>query len=210
MNPDAVEHPPHPPHVPPRTVLTAAAITLCAAAVEVVGSVRGGSLFLSADALHLVAHLGIFAVLLIPAARWHERGEDLAAIGVLALVAVIAAGIGVTAAEDLAAGTREAPHPAFMLLALLGLGANLTTAYLFADPAQTRWSFRAALAHELSDGALTVVALVGALAIELFGWRWVDPAASLAIGMWLGVWAVRLLLRRLRIGPRAWADASHH
>jgi Co/Zn/Cd efflux system component len=125
-------------------------------------------------------------------------------------VAVIAARIGVAAAEDLAAGTRDPPHPAFMLLALLGLSANLTTAYLFTHPAQTRWSFRAALAHELSDGALTVVALVGALAIELFGWRWVDPAASLAIGVWLGVWAARLLLRRLRIGPRAWADASHH
>ena len=191
-------------------MLAAGCITLLAAAVELVGSMRSGSLFLGADALHLVAHLGIFAVLLIPAARWHERGEDVAAIAVLAVVMLIAARIGLEAAGDLAAGTHAPPPPAFMLLTLLGLGANLTTAYLFAAPARTRWSFRAALAHELSDGALTVVALLGALAIALFGWRWVDPLASLAIGVWLGIWAGRLLLRRMRIGPRAWADASHH
>jgi cobalt-zinc-cadmium efflux system protein len=210
MESDGAERTGHPPHVPPRTVLTAACITLLAAAIEVAGSVRSGSLFLGADALHLVAHLGIFAVLLIPAARWHERGEDVAAISVLVVVALIATRIGVEAVGDLVSGTRDAPRPVFMLLALLGLGANLTTAYLFAAPARTRWSFRAALAHELSDGALTVVALVGALAIALFGWRWVDPLASLAIGVWLAVWSGRLLLRRIRIGPRAWADASHH
>ena len=47
----------------------------------------------------------------------------------------------------------EPPRPSFMLLSLLGFGANLTTAYLFRAPAKTRWSFRAALAHELSDAA---------------------------------------------------------
>ncbi|HME72721.1 MAG TPA: cation transporter [Myxococcota bacterium] len=82
-----------------------------------------------------------------------------------------------------------------MLLAVLGLAANLTTAFLFAAPSKTHWSFRAALAHELSDGALTVFGFVGALVIHLFGWRWVDPILSLLIGLWLWFWAGRLLAR---------------
>ena len=91
-----------------------------------------------------------------------------------------------------------------MLLALLGLGANLATAYLFHDPARTRWSFRAALAHELADASVTIIALFGALAIALFAWRWVDPALTLLVGVWLIAWAGRLLVQRVRFGPRVW------
>ena len=91
-----------------------------------------------------------------------------------------------------------------MLLAVFGLGANLMTAFLFAAPSKTRWSFRAALAHELSDGALTVFGLLGALAIHFFGWHWVDPTLSLLVGLWLWVWTARLLLRWMRLGREAW------
>ena len=191
-------------HVPARTVLTAAALTLLAASAEVLGSWRSGSLFLTADALHLFAHLGIFCVLLIPMSRWHERGEDVAAIAVLGVVMLIAFGITDEAAKKLLSEATEAPPPSFMLLALLGLGANLATAYLFRDPADTHWSFRAALAHELADASVTIVALLGALAIKLFAWRWIDPVLTLLVGVWLIVWAGRLLARRVRFGPRVW------
>ena len=191
-------------HVSARTVLLAAALTLAAAGAELVGSWHSGSLFLTADAVHLVAHLGIFGILLIPAARSHERREDVAAIAVLGIIALIALGILADAAQRLESTTTEAPSPAFLLLAALGLGANLATAYLFHDPARTRWSFRAALAHELFDAAVTIVALFGAVAIALFGWRWVDPTLTLMVGVWLIIWAGRLLARRVQLGPRAW------
>jgi cobalt-zinc-cadmium efflux system protein len=207
-------------HIPPRTVLTALVITLVAAGVELAGAWRGGSLFLGADAVHLVAHLGIFGVLLIPISyrhahgdfgpAAHERIEDLATIAVLTVVLLIAIGITVASIRDLMSMPDEPPDPAFMLLALLGLAANMATAYLFKDPAATHWSFRAALAHELSDGALTIVGLVGALVIKLFAWHWVDPSLSLVIGAWLGVWSVRLLQRRLRFGPRVWTIEDGH
>jgi hypothetical protein len=64
-----------------------------AAAVELVGSARGNTLFLAADACHLLAHVGIFGVLLIPTGQWHDRGEDVAATAVLTMVALIAVGI---------------------------------------------------------------------------------------------------------------------
>jgi cobalt-zinc-cadmium efflux system protein len=191
-------------HVGADRVLLASAVTLLAAAIELAGSARGGTLFLAADAMHLLAHVGIFGVLLIPSGRWHARGEDLAAIAILGAVALIAVGIAGASLRRLFDPGAVAPEPSVMLLSILGLGANLTTAYLFTDPARTRWSFRAALAHELADGALTVAGLFGALAIAIGGWSWIDPALSLAIAGWLAGWSGRLLLRRIRSGREAW------
>jgi cobalt-zinc-cadmium efflux system protein len=191
-------------HVSARAVLTAATLTLAAAGAELLGSWHSGSLFLTADAVHLVAHLGIFGILLMPATASHEHREDLAAVGVLGIVMLIALGIVADAVQSLRSTAIEAPSPSFMLLALLGLAANLATAYLFHDPARTRWSFRAALAHELADASVTIIALFGALAIALFAWRWVDPALTLLVGVWLIAWAGRLLVQRVRFGPRVW------
>jgi cobalt-zinc-cadmium efflux system protein len=191
-------------HVSPARVLLALTVTVFAAAVEWLGSARGNTLFLAADASHLLAHVGIFGVLLIPAARWHDRGEDLATIAVLGAVGLIALAIAGASLHRLAYPPNEPVEPSFMLLSLLGLAANLTTAYVFTDPARVRWSFRAALAHELADGGLTVAGLLGALVIRLFGWTWIDPALSLAISLWLGAWSARLLVRRARLGAGVW------
>jgi cobalt-zinc-cadmium efflux system protein len=202
-----VPHSPHV-HVTAGRVLVAAAVTALAAAIELSASWASGSLFLTADAVHLVAHLGIFIVLLLPSRGPHEAREDIVTCTVLVLVVAIAAGIGVHSATDLFSETP--PRPAAMLFSLFGLGANLATAWLFRDPAQERWSFRAALAHELSDASLTIAGLLGAGAIALFHFRWVDPGLSLAIALWLAVWAGRLLLRRVRIGRSAWEHPEGH
>lgn len=175
--------------------------------LELAGSWRSGSLFLAADVAHLVAHVGIFLVLLIPVRRWHTRGEDITTNVVLLVVLLIATGIGWESLRALLV-EREPPPPAVMLLSLLGLAANVTTAYLFKYAAETRWSFRAAVAHELSDAMLTVAGLVGALSIALFGFRWVDPALSIAIAVWLALWATRLLARRVRLGPATWSETG--
>jgi cobalt-zinc-cadmium efflux system protein len=200
-------------------VLAAFAITLLAAGIELAGSLRGGSLFLAADAIHLLAHLGIFGVLLIPTSRRnsvpehaqiaHERVEDAVTISVLVLVLLIALGIAGLSLHGIAADAHEPPQPAWMLLACIGLAANIATACLLSKPARTFWSFRAALAHELSDGALTIVGLVGALFIKLLGWRWVDPALSLLIALWLGAWSIRLLAIRASRGRCAWETSNH-
>jgi cobalt-zinc-cadmium efflux system protein len=197
-------------HAPARRVLGAVGITVAAAAVELAGSWSGRSLFLVADAVHLLSHVGIFAVLLAPRRWWHERWEDRTALAVLSLVTAIAVGITATSVYGLTRGIAEPPDPAMMLLSVFGLVANVTVAWLLTAPARRWWSFRAALAHELSDGALTVAGLVGAGAIAWFGWRWVDPVLSLTIGIWLSWWASRLLVRRLRHGAGTWAHDHHH
>ena len=76
-------HHPELSHVPAGRVAFAAAITILAGGIELWTSARSGSLFLLADAIHLLAHLGIFLVLLIPPGRLHGAGEDVATVGVL-------------------------------------------------------------------------------------------------------------------------------
>ena len=163
-------------------------------------------MFLVADAIHLLAHVGIFVVLLMPLGWWHEASEDVSAIAVLVLVEAIAAGVMFASIHALVASPHEVAEPALMLLALVGLVANGVAAWLLRAPAQRWWSFRAAMAHELSDGALTLAGLAGAGAIAVFGWTWVDPGLSLGIGLWLAWWASRLLVRRARRGRRFWAE----
>lgn len=191
-------------HVDAKRVLVAGSLTIVAAAVEFWVSIRAGSRFLSADAVHLLAHLAIFFILLLPQRGSHAFREDVLACAVLAIVVVIALVIGLESVRAFFEH-RAAPAPAALLFSLLGLTANAVTARLFVDPARRRWSFRAALAHEISDGALTVAGLVGALAIALFRWRWVDPVLSLTIAIWLEGWAGRLLIRRVREGAASWS-----
>ena len=191
-------------HVSRRLVLCAFVITILAGVIEIGGALMGRSLFLAADTAHLLAHTGIFGVLLIPDVRGHEHDEDRVTIAVLVMVGAIAIAIG-TAAIARLTGPPELADPGLMLLSLVGLGANVAVAALFRRPAQMRWSFRAALAHELSDGSLTIAGLAGALLIKQFNWTWVDPTLSLAIAGWLLLWAGRLLFRRARLGPAAWS-----
>ena len=90
------------PHVPTRTVLLALVVTLLAAGIELAGARRkGGSLFLAPDAVHLLAHLGIFLGLLNPTATWHERGDDFVTNAVLILILLIALGIARPSVEQL-------------------------------------------------------------------------------------------------------------
>lgn len=179
---------------------------MLAGVVELATSAASGSLFLLADAIHLLAHLGIFLVLLIPPGRLHGASEDVATVSVLLIILAIAGWVVWMSVRRLLHPTGEVPNPAAMLVSILGLVANACSALLFRRPAESHFSFRAALAHELSDGAMTLAGLLGAGCISLFGWTWVDPALSLVIGGWLGVWAGRLLIRRVARGPGVFFD----
>jgi cobalt-zinc-cadmium efflux system protein len=195
-------------HVAANRVLAAIALTLAAAAVELFGSFAGHSLFLTADAVHLIAHLGIFLVLLVRPGERHTTREDRTTLAVLAIVGSIALGIGADSVRGLLDRPASLPHAGAMLLALVGLAANLATAWLFRDPARERFSFRAALAHELADASLTIVGLAGAIVLAVTGAWWIDRALSLLIGVWLLGWVGRLLVARFRLGPGAWARRS--
>ena len=194
-------------HVSAGRVIAAAVVTLLAAGIELLVSRTAASLFLSADALHLLAHLGIFVILLLPAAAAHDAREDVATCAVLLVVIAVAVWIGRDSWSGLL-DARPPPSPRALLISLCGLTANLVTAWLLRGAAQRRWSFRAALAHELADASLTVAGLIGAGVIALFHVGWIDPALGLGVSLWLLGWAGRLIVRRVREGRSAWEGLS--
>ncbi len=190
-------------------MLIATAVTAAAGSIELWVAHRAASLFLVADATHLFVHLSIFLALLLPTRGRHEVREDVATCLILAIVVGLAVDIGLASVKELLRG-GAAPPPQAMLVSLLGLAANLITAWLFRDPARQRWSFRAALVHELADASLTIAGLVGAAAIALFRFRWVDPGLSMGVAVWLLGWSGRLLFRRVRSGRAAWTLHEGH
>jgi len=171
------------------------AVTIAAATIELHASYRGSSLFLASDALHLFAHVGIFAALLVPPGSLRGRGEGLATLGVVGSVLAIALLQAGSALRALLWGGSPPPAATTLLFSLVGLAANIASAAFLKAGADLRASFRAALAHELSDGALTIAALAGAVAIQLWGLGWVDPALCLATAISLATWCIRLLAR---------------
>ena len=159
----------------------AACITVLAGGVELFSSHASGSLFLLADAVHLLAHLGIFLVLLIPPGRLHGASEDLGAVAVLLIIMAIAGWLLWLSVDRLlrppegCRPRRDADRPRRADSEHL-LGAALPQS----RPRPTSPSARRSRTS-CSDGAMTLGGLAGAGCIAVFRWRRVDPTLGLVI-----------------------------
>ena len=91
----------------------AAGITVLAGGIELVSSQASGSLFLLADAVHLLAHLGIFLVLLIPPGRLH--GATASSEGDHRMAMTLAVAGSIASGETTVSGSEAAAvsYPAF-------------------------------------------------------------------------------------------------
>lgn len=81
-----------------------------------------------------------------------------------------------------------------IVVALAGIGVNGVTAALFAAGRARDLNIRGVFTHMLADAAISGAVVVGAIAIMLTGWQWIDPALSLVIGAVI-VWGAWGLLR---------------
>jgi len=164
--------------------------------VEIVGGVLSGSLSLISDALHNFSD-GIAIIVSYAALRLSRRPRNARYTFGLKRAQVLAAILN--AAVLLAISVylvREAitklthPQPidgALMLVvASIGLAANLIGTWLLHRGAQDNLNIRSAYLHLLSDAVSSVAVILGALAIQLFGLYWIDPALSLAIAVYVG------------------------
>jgi cobalt-zinc-cadmium efflux system protein len=172
-------------------------LTVCLTALymlaEVVGGWVSGSLALLADAGHMlsdVAALGLSLFALWIAQRRGDpqktyglyRLEVLAALVNGAALVAISIGIIVAAVRRLER-PPEVMGPVLLFVALGGLAVNLVALALLSGGRRESVNVRGAWLHVLTDalgsvGAVTAGALVWAL-----GWRWVDPAVSILIGL---------------------------
>lgn len=182
------------------------AITLVA---EIVGGIWSNSLALLSDAGHVF--LDLFALLLSlgaiklaaqPASGkrsygWH-RAEVLAALINGVTVLLMAVAILYEGGKRLLSPEEVKTMP-MLVIAVLGLIANLLAAKGLHGHAHDDLNVRSAFLHVLGDAAASVGVIAGALLMHYTGWYQVDPLISIAIGLLIIVGAGRVLRDALHI-----------
>jgi cobalt-zinc-cadmium efflux system protein len=170
---------------------------------EVAGGLWTGSLALLADAGHMLSDSAALALSLF--ALWvaqrpptpqrsygYYRAEILAALAQGALLVAVAVGIALEAFERLGSAPEVRAAPMFAIAAG-GLVVNLISLLILRAGAASSLNVRGAFLHVLSDALGSVSAMLAAALLFAFGWRWADPAASLAISVLIVVSAWHLL-----------------
>ncbi len=185
------------PHLPGtskgRALGLALAVTVAIMLVEALGGLWTGSLALLADAGHMLtdaAALGVslFAVWIarLPPDRartfGYHRAEVLAALangaGLWLLIGVL-----LHAAVARLLAPPEVKGLPMLVIALIGLAANLGCLAFLSGHGHEDLNIRGAYLHVLSDALGSVGAVLAAAALLTTGWRYADPLVSLAIGV---------------------------
>lgn len=165
--------------------------------VEVVAGWLTGSLALLSDAGHMFSDAAALALSLLaftlgerPAdskrSYGYQRFEIIAAAINGATLLIIALWIIIEALARLYQPPTVASG-AMLAVALIGLGVNLLVAWLMLrGDTHDNLNMRSAYLHVLGDILGSVGAILAALLMLLFGWRWADPLASLIIALLIG------------------------
>jgi len=180
--------------------ITLTAITLVA---EVIGGIWSNSLALLSDAGHVF--LDLFALLLSlgaiklaaqPASERHSyglhRAEVLASLINGLTVFLMAIGILYEGSKRMIA-PQEVQTTPMLVIAVLGLSANLLAARGLHGHSHDDLNVRSAFLHVLGDAAASVGVIAGAILMRYTGWYQADPLISIAIGLLILVGAGRLL-----------------
>lgn len=188
---------------PLRALVFVLSLSLVIFVAEVIAGLWSGSLALLADAAHVLSDsAGVIvagAAILVGqkqatrlATYGYKRIEVMAALANAVAVLAISGWIVVSAARRLAA-PAEVATGGMMVVAVIGLLANVVAAFVLLRHSEHNLNLRGAYLHVLGDLLGSVAVIVAGLLIWLTGWSWWDPVASLMIGLILVPQAVRLL-----------------
>jgi cation diffusion facilitator family transporter len=190
-------------------------------AVMMVGEIAAGSVFgsmaLLADGWHMATHaaaLGIAAAAYLFARRQARDSRfafgtgkfgDLAAFASAIILAMIAVQIAYESAVRLVHPVPIAYGEA-ILVAALGLGVNLVSAWLLRDTHDHDHhghghshghhrdnNLRAAYVHVLADAATSILAILALVTAMLLQWVWADPAVGIVGSLVIASWAYGLI-----------------
>jgi cobalt-zinc-cadmium efflux system protein len=186
--------------------ITLTAVTLVA---EIVGGLWSNSLALLSDAGHvfldlfaLVLSLGAIKLAAQPPGDHHSygwhRAEVLASLINGLTVFLMAVGILYEGSKRLIAPESVQTTP-MLVIAVLGLIANLLAAKGLHGHAHNDLNVRSAFLHVLGDAAASVGVIAGAILMRYTGWYQTDPLISIAIGLLILVGAGRVLREAIHI-----------
>jgi len=160
---------------------------------EVIGGLAFNSLALLADAGHMLSDVIGLGIALVaqglmtrPATARHTFGLQRAEVlGALANGVTLIAVVGWVFFE--AIERLRDPEPirgtGLLIVAILGLAINVVSAVLLARARGRSLNMRGAFIHMAADAAGSVAVIVAAIAVIGWGATWVDPLASMAIGL---------------------------
>ncbi len=178
--------------------------------VEVVAGLAANSLALLSDAGHMVTDVigvGMALAAIQLASRGSERRHRTFGLYRLEIIAALAnavllAGVAAYVVAQAIGRFGDAPEiddTTMLVVAVLGLIANLVAFALLRAGSKESLNVEGAYLEVLSDTVGSVAVIVGAAVIAITGWSWVDPVLAIAIGVWILPRAWRLAGRALRI-----------
>lgn len=197
------QHDSHADSVTGRPLKITLTLVLVIMVAEAIGGVVSNSLALISDAGHMLTDalalaLSLFAVNLArrPATLkktfGYYRAEILAAFANGAILILLSAYIFYEAAQRF----TEPPQirtPLMLVVAIIGLAANLTGMYLLKKGSAGSINIRAAFWHIIGDTLSSVGVILAALIIYFTGWTIADPILAVFIGMVILWGAVRIV-----------------
>lgn len=187
-----------------RRMALSLAITLVFVFFEVAAGLFSNSLALLTDAAHnftdvLALALAWWALRLTsqPASQqrtygYHRAGILAALVNSTTLV-VIALGIFYEAYRRFI-NPPEVQADVLIGVGVIAVAVNVITALLVRRGAESDLNVRAAFLHLMGDVLSTIGAVIAGVLIRLKGWNWLDPLASILIGL-LIVWSAWSILR---------------
>ena len=122
-----------------------------------------------------------------------RRSSILAAL-VNAVILLVAVGAITVEAIRRFAHPQEVAGGTVMIVAAIGIVINTATALLFMAGRKRDLNVKGAFLHMVGDAVVSLGVVIAALAIQITGWHWLDPAVSLVIGAVI-VWGTWGLLR---------------
>ncbi|MDF1572184.1 MAG: cation diffusion facilitator family transporter [Bacteroidales bacterium] len=178
-----------------KNLLIATLLNLVITVVEIAGGLLSNSLALLSDALHnlsdtfatFIAYVAIHVGKRNPTAKktfGYKRVEILAAMLNAVILIIICFYLFREAWERL-----QDPEPIksmiVIIVAMIGLGANLLAVALLRKDSRKSINVKAAYVHLIGDSLSSVVVVLAAAAIQLFSIYWLDPLVTFLIGIYL-------------------------
>ena len=176
--------------------------------VEVIAGFLSGSLALLSDAGHMltdVIGLGMALAAITVASRGSRdrshtfglyRLEILAAFVNALLLFGVSIWVLVEAIRRLAGDEHSIDGTPMLIVAVLGLIANLIAFALLRAGAKESLNLEGAYLEVLADTIGSVGVIIAAVLLQAFGWWWADPVIAAALGLWI-------LPRTWRLGRQA-------
>lgn len=188
---------------PTRAFAIATLLNLAYTAVEGWYGFSTNSLALLSDALHNLGDVAGLALAWLAATlarrapttrhTYGWRRATLLSPLANALLLVGFAGALVWEAIQRLGAPPQVPALPITVVAAVGIGVNLTAAWLMHAGRDLDLNRRAAFVHLLADAAVSLAAVAAGIGMWAFGWSWLDPATALLVSAVVTISAFGLL-----------------